>query len=392
MKYNFETAPSRRNTDSCKWNVKDNELPLSIADMDFETAPEIKNAILMRAENGIYGYTEPMDDWYQAYISFFKDRYDVTLEKDWMMFSTGVVPTISSTVRKLTKEGDNVVVLSPVYNIFYNSIVNNNRHVLEVELIHDGDDYKIDFDALEKAFALDNTSLIIFCNPANPVGRIWNRDELARLGELASRYSVVVLSDEIHGFITRPGTKYIPFFSVNETNKMNSVNCISVTKPFSLAGIQTSLCFVPNKELFKKVNRQINTDEVAEPNIFACPVTVAALNEGRDWLEQANKVLFENEDYVREYIRKEIPLLSVTPSNATYLLWIDVRNISSNSKEFTDYLRETTGLILADGAVYGKGGNGFVRMNVACPRTTLDDALARLKKGVDSFLSSHNKK
>lgn len=389
MTYNFTTASSRRHTDSSKWNVEDNELPLSIADMDFETAPEIKNAILKRAENGIYGYTEPKDDWYQAYISFYKDIYNVTLEKDWMMFSTGVVPIISSSVRKLTKEGDNVVVLSPVYNIFYNSIVNNNRKVLEVELIHDKDEYRIDFDALEKAFALDNTTLIIFCNPANPVGRIWTKDELIRLGELAKKYSVVVLSDEIHGFITRPGKKYIPFFSVNETNRMNSVNCVSVTKPFNLAGIQTALCFVPNPELYKKVNRQINTDEVAEPNIFACPVAIAALNEGREWLKEANQVLFENEDHVREYISKNIPLLSVTPSEATYLLWIDVRKIAKTSKDFIDHLRKTTGLIVADGAVYGKGGNGFIRMNVALPRSSLDDALSRLKTGVNSYSEAH---
>ncbi len=387
MKYDFNTASSRRHTDSVKWDVKDNELPLSIADMDIETAPEIKKAILNRAESGIYGYTEPMDDWYQAYISFFSDRYNVKLEKEWMMFSTGVVPTISSSVRKLTKEGDNVVVLSPVYNIFYNSIVNNNRKVLEVELIHDDDDYKIDFESLEKAFALENTSLIIFCNPANPVGRIWTKDELAKLGELAYRYSVIVLSDEIHGFITRPGKKYIPFFSVNETNKMNSVNCVSVTKPFNLAGIQTSLCFVPNPELYKKVNRQINTDEVAEPNIFACPVTVAALNDGREWLDQANAFFYENEDEVRLFLKNNIPLLSVTPSDATYLLWIDVRKIAKNSKDFVTHLRETTGLILADGAVYGKGGNGFVRMNVACPKAILNDALSRLKTGVDSYLA-----
>lgn len=387
MKYDFNTASSRRHTDSVKWDVKDNELPLSIADMDIETAPEIKKAILKRAESGIYGYTEPMDDFYQAYISFFSDRYNVKLEKEWMMFSTGVVPTISSSVRKLTKEGDNVVVLSPVYNIFYNSIVNNNRKVLEVELIHDGDDYKIDFESLEKAFALENTSLIIFCNPANPVGRIWTKEELAKLGELAYRHSVIVLSDEIHGFITRPGKKYIPFFSINETNKMNSVNCVSVTKPFNLAGIQTSLCFVPNPELYKKVNRQINTDEVAEPNIFACPVTVAALNEGREWLDQANAFFYENEDEVRLFIKNNIPLLSVTPSDATYLLWIDVRKIAENSKDFVTHLRETTGLILADGAVYGKGGNGFVRMNVACPKAILNDALSRLKTGVESYLT-----
>lgn len=387
MKYDFTTVNDRRNTGSIKWEVKENEIPMSIADMDFPTSPFIKKAIEKRAESGIYGYTEPSDEWYDAYISFFSDRYGVTLKKEWMMFSTGVVPTISSSVRKLTKEGDNVVVLSPVYNIFYNSIINNNRHVLQVELKNIDDDYFIDFDELEKAFALENTSLIIFCNPANPVGRIWTREELAKLGELANKYNVTVLSDEIHGFITRPGKKYIPFFSVNEVNKMISVNAVSVTKPFNLAGIQTSLCFVPNPELFKKVNRQINTDEVAEPNIFACPVTVAALNESREWLDEMNEVVFDNREYVEKFIKENIPSLSVKRADATYLLWINCKKVSLPSKVFADFLRKETGLILTDGTVYGKGGDGYLRMNVACPRKTLLDALNRLKTGTEKFLA-----
>ncbi len=387
MKYDFETIKSRKNTDACKWMVKEGELPLSIADMDFETAPEIKKAIIARAEQGIYGYTEPSDSWYEAYISFYRDYYQVEIKKEWMMFSTGVVPSVSSSVRKLTKEGDNVVVLSPVYNIFYNSIINNNRHVLEVELLYENGEYHIDFESLEKAFSLDKTSLIVFCNPANPVGRIWSKEELIRLADLAYKYNVIVLSDEIHGPITRPGKKYVPFFNVNEHAKMNSVNCLSVTKPFNIAGIQTSLCFVPNPDLYKKVNRQLNTDEVAEPNVFACLSAIAALNDSREWLNEANQVLFSNRDYVSEYIEKNISQISVVKGDATYLLWIDCKKITNNSKDLAAFIREKTGLILTNGDVYGNGGEGFLRMNVAYPRAIIDDALERLKKGIEEYLS-----
>lgn len=386
MKYDFNTVENRRNTDSIKWKVKENELPLWIADMDFRTAPCISKALEERVSTGIYGYTEPDEDWYLAYQNYYRDRYHVTLEKDWMIFALGVVPIISSTVRKLTQIGDNVVVLSPVYNIFYNSIINNARNVLEVELLKDGDEYSINWAKLEEAFSMEKTSLIIFCNPANPIGKIWSKEELVRLGDLAEKYHVTVLSDEIHAFLTRPGKEYIPFFSASETCRNVSVNAVSVTKPFNLAGIHTALCFVPDTEKRKKVNRQLNTDEVAEPNIFSCPSAVAALNEGREWLEELRIVLFRNRDYVRDFVKDQIPSLHVLEGDATYLLWIDVSKLGSKSKDFADYLRKETGLYLSDGATYGKGGNGFLRMNVACPMATLEDALHRLKKGTESYL------
>lgn len=389
MKYNFDQPTNRRNTDSIKWDVKDNELPLWIADMDFETAPAVKQALTTRVSTGIYGYTEPNDDWYNAYINFYKDRYAVEFKKEELMFCLGVVPAISSSVRKITNEGDNVVILSPVYNIFYNSIINNNRKILEVPLLRIGDEYKIDFENLEKAFALENTTMMIFCNPHNPIGKIWTKDELERIGSLAKKYNVVVLSDEIHAYLTRPNKSYIPYLSVNETNKGNSITCISVTKAFNLAGIHTSCIVVPNKDLFKRVNRQINTDEVAEPNIFSCPAAIAALNESRDWLDELREILFRNRDIVDDFIKKNIPCLHSIPGDATYLLWIDCSKLG-DSKEYVDYLREKTGLFVTDGSVYGKGGHGYFRMNVATQESTLQDALERLKAGTASYIKEYN--
>lgn len=383
---NFNKVIERKSTNATKWNIKDGQLPLWIADMDFQVAYPIRKALSKRVKNGIYGYTDISDDFFKSYIKFYKERYDLKIEKQDMMFSLGVVPSISSTVRKLTNVGDNVVVLSPVYNIFYNSIVNNSRNVLEVELLKNGDDYSIDFENLEKAFKDEKTTLIIFCNPANPISKIWSKEDMIKLGKLAKENNVVVLSDEIHGFITRPNTKYTPFFSLNDTNKYNSVTCISVTKAFNLAGIHTSCILCPNKELYKKVNRQINTDEVAEPNVFSIVASNAALNESRDWLDKMREVVFENRDYVSNFINNNIPSLHVIKGDATYLLWIDCLRVEKDDKKLVEYLKEKTGLYLSSGSTYGKGGQGFLRMNVACPKSILNDALNRLKEGIGSYL------
>ena len=387
MKYDFDQVISRRHSDSIKWNVEDNELPMWVADMDFKTAPEITKALQKRVEQGIYGYTEPDDSWYDAYISFFKDRYDFIFDKEDLVFSLGVVPTISSTVRKITNVGDNVVVLSPVYNIFYNSIVNNNRKVLEVPLIYKNYQYSIDFLALEEAFKLDNTSLLIFCNPANPISKIWSKEDMIKIGELANKYNVKVISDEIHCQLTRPGTKYIPFAMASKINKDISITCIAPTKAFNLAGIHSSAIVIFNEDLRKKVVRQINTDEVAEPNIFSCIASTAAFNEGREYLDQLREYLFSNRDYVKEYISKNIPSIHLIDGDATYLLWLDVSSVSKDSDILASFIRENTGLFLSKGSVYGKGGQGFLRMNVACPKETLIDGLNRLKKGIEQFLN-----
>ena len=385
MRFDFDKINDRRHTCSSKWDIGDNELPLTIADMDFETCPEIKNAIIERAMAGIYGYTEPDDDWYDAYISFYKKRHGFSIEKNWLLFSTGVVPTISSSVRKLTKKGDYVVVTPPVYNIFYNSIINNGRQPLEVLLLENNGKYEIDFTKLEEAFSNENTSMFILCNPANPVGKIWSKDDLVKIGQLAKQYHVVVCSDEIHGEITRPGTSYTPFLSINNLNKEVGFAAISVTKAFNLAGIQTSAILVPNPELRALINRQINTDEVAEGNVFSYLSASTALTKGEWWLDEMREYVFANRDFAERYIKKEIPVFKTIAADATYLLWIDIRNLTWESSAFSEFLRKETGLLLSKGDVYGATGKGFLRLNLACPKSLLIDALERLRKGVVAF-------
>ncbi len=240
MSYDFDTPVDRRGTDSYKWDVKDGELPMWVADMDFKTAPEITAAIQRRAEHGVYGYSLVPDEWYDAVTGWWRRRHSFNIEKEWLIFCTGVVPAVSSIVRKLTTVAEKIVVLSPVYNIFYNSIVNNGRRVLECSLAYSDGVYDIDWDGLETALSDTQTTMLIFCNPHNPVGKIWDRDTLARVGEMCRRNHVTVISDEIHCDVTDPGRGYVPFASASETCRSISVTCVAPTKCFNMAGPRRS--------------------------------------------------------------------------------------------------------------------------------------------------------
>ena len=252
MKYDFDTPVDRRGTFSLKWDIAENELPMWVADMDFRTAPEILSAMQQRLDNGIFGYTVIPDEWKQAYVSWWKERHGIEYKKNDLIFSTGVVPIISSCVRKLTTAGENVAVMSPVYNAFYSSIKNNGRRVAECPLDTDNN-FAVDWNCLEAALSDPQTSLLILCNPQNPVGRIWDKQTLARIGELAYDNGVTVISDEIHCDITDPGVSYVPFASVSEKCRDNSVTCLSPTKAFNIAGLQTAAAAVPNVRLRHKV-------------------------------------------------------------------------------------------------------------------------------------------
>lgn len=388
MEYDFGTVRERRGTGSYKWNIKENELPMWVADMDFHTAPEIIQAVLKRAEHGIFGYAVVPDEWYQAYQDWWEKRHHFQIEKDWLMFCTGVIPALSSIVRKMTTVGENVLVQTPVYNIFFNCIYNNGRNILENPLIYENGEYRMDFADLESKLSNPQTTLMFLCNPQNPAGKIWDKETLERVGELCEKYHVLVVSDEIHCDLTEPGKEYIPFASVSETCKKNSITCIAPTKTFNIAGIQTAAIVVPNPVIRHKVNRGINTDEVAEPNVFAVTAAVAAFNQGGAWLDELREYISQNRRYVKEFLEKELPMIYLVPSEATYLLWLDCKKVTEHSTKLCNAIREETGLVLSDGRVYGACGNGFLRMNIACPRELLEDGCERLKKGILSFLKS----
>ena len=386
MKFLFDEKIDRRNTGSMKWDVNENELPMWVADMDFQTAPEITASMMERARQGVFGYTVVIDEWYKAYQTWWKNRHQFEIRKEWLVFCTGVVPTISSIVRKITTVGENVAVMTPVYNIFFNSIVNNGRNVLENRLKYDGNEYHIDFTDLEEKLSDAQTTLLILCNPHNPVGKIWERETLQRIGDLCVKYHVTVLSDEIHCDITEPGYDYTPFASVSENCRNNSITCVSPTKAFNLAGIQTAAVIVPDDNLRHKVVRGLNTDEVAEPNVFAAIAPAAAFGRGGEWLDALRDYLWENRRYAEEYIKNEIKNVSAVSARATYLLWIDCRSIIGDSSQLCCFIRSHSGLYLSVGNEY-RNGKGFLRLNLACPRQLVEDGLKRLKDSVEAYES-----
>ena len=384
MKYDFDSITDRRNTNSLKWNVNKNELPMWVADMDFKTAPEIIKAIEERASHGVFGYSDITDQWYDAYINWWKNRHDIEYKREDIIFSTGVIPTISSCVRKLTTPAENVLIMTPVYNIFYNCILNNGRNVLESPLIYENGEYKINWSDLEDKLKDSQTTLMLLCNPHNPIGKIWDRKTLQKIGQLAYENGVIVLSDEIHCDITDPEKNYTPFASCSDLCEYNSIICIAPTKAFNLAGLQTSAVVVRNAKLRHKVWRGLNTDECGEPNAFAVQAAIAAFNYGGEWLDSLREYIFHNKQIVHNFLIENIPKVKLIRSEATYLLWLDCSKITNNSKQLTEYIRRSTGLYLSDGMQYG-GGEKFIRMNIACPRDTLYDGLERLKKAIESL-------
>ena len=398
MKYNFDEQVERRGTGSMKWNVDENILPMWVADMDFKTAPEITEALKAKVEHGVYGYSEVPEEWNEAYINWWDKRHSFKMKPEWLIFCTGVIPAISSIVRKLTTPNEKVIIQTPVYNIFFNSILNNGCRVNESPLKYENGAFSMDFEDLEEKMSDPMTTLFILCNPQNPSGNIWSKEELARIGELAVKYNVTVIADEIHCDLTDPGYDYIPFASVSEQCRKVSITCMAPTKAFNIAGIQTAAVCVPDDFLRFKVWRGLNTDEVAEPNIFACEAAIAAFNKGGEWLDELRAYLAENKRIACDFIEKELPELKAIRSHATYLLWIDISNWKydvgsvltagetngDTEADITpsDVLRRKTGLFLSDGGIYGGVGKSFLRMNLACPRATLMEGLERLKKAV----------
>lgn len=365
MKYNFDEIAKRENTYSLKYDDRKVESPMWVADMDFKTYPGVIKAIEERTKIGAFGYSIIPDEYFDTIISWWKRRHNVTFEKEWMIFSSGVVRSLSSIVRKLTSVGENVLIQSPCYNIFYNSIINNGRNIVSNDLVYENGEYHIDFNDLDKKMSNPQTSMMILCNPHNPIGKIWTKEELEQIGFLAKKHNVIVVSDEIHCDFVSPSLHYIPFYSVNETNRDISITLVSPGKTFNLAGLHTSCAIVKNPYLRHKVWRGLNTDEVAEPNFFAIASSIGAYKDGDVWVDELNEYIDENKKIFTEMLIKEVPFIHVVPSNATYLLWIDISSLHLGSVSFTKYLLETVSLRVSDGLEYGNNGDNFIRVNLA---------------------------
>ncbi len=385
MAFDFDRIVDRRGSNSMKWNVGEKELPMWVADMDFETAPAVREALSARVAHGVFGYSDIPDSWVEAYIGWWKERHGFEMQPEWLIFTTGVIPAISTAVRKLTTPAEKIVVQTPVYNIFFNSILNNGRVPLENRLTYDGEKYAIDFADLEEKLADPQTTLMILCNPHNPVGAIWDRETLAAIGTLCKKHHVTVLSDEIHCDLTDPGFAYVPFASASDICREISVTCMAPTKAFNIAGLQTAAVCVPNEALRFKMNRALNTDEVAEPNAFAIDAAVAAFTRDGPWLDALRAYLADNKAAVYDFLQKELPDVHCVPQHATYLLWLDCSQYTEDTDALAAFIRAETGLYLAAGSQYHGNGNRFLRLNAACPRAVLTDGLHGLKAALDAY-------
>lgn len=391
MKYDFDKINNRRNTNSMKWDVAEKELPMWVADMDFQTAPEVIEALKDRVEQGIFGYNIVPEAWYEAIQGWWGRRHHLEIEKEWLIFCTGVIPAVTCAVKRLTNVGDQVLIQTPVYDIFFHSVENQGRHVLESPLVYDGHTYAMDYQDLEEKLSDPLTTMMILCNPHNPVGKIWSKEELATIGELCKRYHVVVLSDEIHCDLTEPGYDYVPYASASQTCRDNSVICISASKAFNFAGLQTAAVAAASEELREKMKRGLNSDEVAEPNTFATGAVIAAFTKGQEWLEELRAYISGNRQLVKSFLEQELPQIRLVESRATYLLWVDCRTITEDTGQLCTCLRQETGLYLTAGGQYRGDGRYFIRINIACPKSQVQKALTLLKQGIQKHLSTQQR-
>lgn len=374
-RYDFESVIDRHNTNSVKWDLFDDDLPMWVADMDFSVAPNIQKAILNRAKHPVYGYTIVPDELFEAYISWWDRRYGLKMSSDDMAYAIGVMPSIASMIRCLTDVGDEILIQSPVYHVFYYFIEDNNRKVLENELVYEDGQYRIDFEDLDEK--LSKVKLMMLCNPQNPVGKIWSREDLDRILELCKKHDVIVISDEIHCDLTDPGVKYNPFKSAD-----NVIRCLSPSKSFNIAGFQSSVIETVNSELLDKIKTQMDIDNSSSCNVFATTAVIAAYNESEEWLDELREVLYENKQTVKEYLENELPIIKLVECDATYLLWLDCSALNTQSKALSEFLRQNQGLFLSAGSDFGQCGDNFLRMNIACPPDLLKQGLDKLKAGV----------
>ena len=382
----FDKITNRLNTNSIKWSGDENELPMWVADMDFEAPEEVSNALIERAAHKIYGYCDIPSEWNEAIVNWRLKRYNHKIDKDDLLYCTSVIASISSTVRKITSPGENIVIQTPVYNIFYNCILNNGRNVLESPLVYENGVYSINFKDLEEKLSNKQTSMMILCNPHNPIGKAWSKEELSKIGELCHKYNVVVLADEIHCDLIDPSLVYTPFSSVNEVCKNISITCSSPTKTFNLAGLHTSYIYIYNPYLKHKVWRAINTDEVAEANIFAVTGATAAFTYGGAWLDELREYIYQNKLDFINIVEKELPV-HIIRSNATYLLWVDCSKICSDTLELVDFIKAETGLRVTAGKVYGECGKTFIRVNIATQNVRVKEGAKRFIEGIKAYMN-----
>ncbi|GFN36870.1 MalY/PatB family protein [Tepidimicrobium xylanilyticum] len=388
--HDFDRIVERRNTNSVKWDGLDqlygreDLLPLWVADMDFPVAPAITEALKKRLEHGVYGYSLISNRYYEAVIKWMEKRHNWSIQKEWIVFTPGVVPALSYAVKAFTKPGDKVILQSPVYHPFYSSITDNGRHVVTNPLIYRDGKYYMDYEDLEKKID-SKTRLLFLCSPHNPVGRVWKEEELRKLGEICIKNDIIVVSDEIHFDIVFKGHKHTVFANVSEEIKENSIICTAPSKTFNIAGLQVSNIIIPNRRLRERFIIELEKDHILSPNIFGQEALIAAYEQSEDWLEQLIDYIEGNKDYFMDFVKENLPQLDVIDSEGTFLLWVDCSRLNMDSEELKDFFINKCRLALNQGDMFGEEGKLFYRFNIGCPRKIMEEALMRIKEGVESL-------
>lgn len=392
MKYNFDEIIDRTQTESYKWNSdalkemfgEDGILPFWVADMDFKVAEPIIEALRKRVEHGIYGYSVRPDSYYQAIINWTKRRFGWEIEKEWIEYTPGIVPAVNYLVQALLRPGDKVLIQEPVYYPFKKSVENNGCHVIVNELKYNGDFYEIDFQDFEEKVKDTKVKVFILCSPHNPVSRVWTEEELRKMGDICLANDVMVISDEIHNDLVYSGNKHIMFGSLSEELADISITCTAPSKTFNLAGMQASNVIISNKEVMTKYREQLERNNIGMQNPLSIVAAEAAYNEGEEWLEQLLRYLEGNIDFIKKYLAENLPKARLIKPQATYLGWIDLREYESDGKKLEELVIKEGKVAFDGGTWFGQGGDGFLRINYACPRALLEEGLKRLSKAVSS--------
>jgi len=387
MEYNFDKVTERIQSE--KWCERkkifgsDDVIPMWVADMDFESPKPVIDAIVKRAKHGIFGYAYMPSSYYQSITQWFKNKYDWEIQKDWINYSPGVVPALSFIALAFSKPGDKIMLQSPVYRRFFEVINQNGRQILNSPLKLKDSRYIIDFDDFEKKASDPKAKLFFLCNPHNPVGRVWTREELIKLGEICLRNNILVVSDEIHSDFVYMGYKHIVFPSISEEFAQNSITLNAPSKTFNLAGLQTSVIIIPNQELYNIYNSMISALKLTRGNVFGLIALEASYRFGEEWMYQLLEYLEGNAKYLIKFFKEKIQKIKVVKPEATYLLWLDCRNLGLNDLELREFMIKKAKVGLLEGYQFGQGGEGFQRINIGCSRVILKEALERIEKAVN---------
>lgn len=392
MKYNFDEIIDRRGSNCVKWDMNTTEglIPLWVADMDFEAALAIREALRKRVEHGVFGYTIVPDSYYEAVVSWFSRRHQWTIEREWIQYTTGVVPAVSAVIKALTMPGERVLIQTPVYNCFFSSIRNNGCEVVESPLAPapsgEGGErgfsstYEVNWDDFEAKCADPKTTVFLLCNPHNPAGRVWRRDELERMNDICLRHGVAVVSDEIHCELVMPGHRFTPFASISEACAENSVVCNSPSKSFNIAGLQMANIITKNAEWRRRIDRAININEICDVNPFAPIAVEAAYNESEEWLDALNEYLWDNYQALCAFFAEQLPQLKVFRLEGTYLVWVDITATGLRADELEKMLLSEAQVWVNSGTMYGS--EGFIRINIATQRSRLMEGLQRMAETI----------